>query len=288
MRGKTTLLAMPILLSLVACGVNKSQTTAAMTSAENASGIVGGVAVAKEDPIAKHIIALEHPWYGVYCSGILIKKNVVLTAAHCTGVAADPRQINVVFGNDLNGPLQKRAVLGGKTTDKWPNLTIAEQNDLKAQWGDIALLKFAGEAPVGFEPARILNNPERLVAGMDVVLAGYGLTAMPDSDPMKLMKATVKLTDPKFTPSEIQFNQHDGKGACHGDSGGPAFATINGKLFLIGVTSRSATHAGGNTCLEGSVYTNVATQINFLVATARFLDSPDFVPGQAIPQPREN
>ncbi len=287
MRGTTTLFALPILLGLVACGGKQSHTLDAMIGTQDSSNIVGGVAVAKEDPIAKHIVALEHQWYGVYCTGILVKKNVVLTAAHCTGVGSNPRELNVVFGNDLNGTLERRPVLGGKTTDKWPNLTIAEQNDLHAQWGDIAMLKFEGEAPAGFEPARILGNPERLQAGMDVVLAGYGLTAMPNSDPMKLMKATVKLSNPTVTPSEMQFDQFEGKGACHGDSGGPAFTTINGKLFLIGVTSRSATEGGGNTCLEGSIYTNLATQTQFLVKTAKFLDSPEFVPGQPIAQPRE-
>ncbi len=284
MKTTSMLLLLPLFLGLSACDSRQSHTLDSMMGGFD---IVGGEAVAKEDPISKHIVALEHPFYGVFCTGVLVKKNVIITAAHCTGLMEESSYgFNVVFGADLRGKLERRKILGGKTTDKWPKLTEAEITKIDAEWGDLAMLKFEGEAPAGFEPARILGSADRLQQGMDVVLAGYGLAAMPDTDPMKLMKATVKLTNPKLTPSEIQFDQYQGKGACHGDSGGPAFATINDKLFLIGITSRSATEAGAETCMEGSVYTSVAAHIDFLVKTAKFLDSADFVAGAAIPQPK--
>jgi len=97
----------------------------------------------------------------------------------------------------------------------------------------------------------------------------------------------VKLSNAKFTETEILFNFMDGKGACHGDSGGPAFAVINGKLFVIGVTSRAPSLSGGETCLEGAVYTSVPAHIEFLRQSAQYLNSSKFVEDEKIPQPED-
>ena len=89
-----------------------------------------------------------------------------------------------------------------------------------------------------------------------------------------LRAATVKLTDPLYAQTELLIEQTaDGKGACHGDSGGPAFAQINGQLVQVGVTSRSATEAGGLTCQSGSIYTNVAAQAGFIEKTIARLEA---------------
>jgi secreted trypsin-like serine protease len=62
--------------------------------------------------------------------------------------------------------------------------------------------------------------------------------------------------DPNFSETEISFSSTDGSGACHGDSGGPAFATIKGQKVIVGITSRTTDKSGG--CHKDSVYTNVA------------------------------
>lgn len=274
--------------TITACGAkvqNAANLNDQSPSSEN-QGIVGGEEVKAASEVAKSTVALGHPLYGVFCTGTLIAKNLVLTAGHCTGIVQDPRQLWVIFSLTPNTAkiAQGRRVLGGKTTDAWPKLTPLQEKN----WGDIAVLKFEGNLPEGYAPAVLLGNPTLLQDGMDVTLAGYGLASMkPEVDPEKLMEATVKLTESKFSETEIRFGQENGKGACHGDSGGPAYTMIKGRLNLIGVTSRSATSAGGATCLEGSIYTSVATQIEFLTSTAKFLNSKDFVPGQPIPQPPE-
>jgi secreted trypsin-like serine protease len=265
----------------MACSSQTSHTLEANLGNEK---IVGGVQLDVNDEIAPHIVGLEIGSQ-VFCTGVLVKKNVVLTAAHCTDVSFDPRLINIIFGKDLTQNIQKRKVLGGVVTEKWPQLSEEMLNDPEQSWGDLAMLKFEGEAPEGFAPARILGNAEKLTQGLDVIIAGYGLTKMPDQETLHLLKTTVQLTNPAVTDSELLFEQFEGRGACHGDSGGPAFAKFNDKLFLIGITSRSATASGGENCLEGSIYTSVAKSIDFLVKAAKHLDSPKFVPGTPIPQP---
>jgi secreted trypsin-like serine protease len=255
------------------------------TSLDFDSGIIGGNPVDAQEEMAKSTVAIGTMFSGNFCTGTLVAKNLVVTAAHCTGLVRDPRMMIILFGSDLSkkNSIETRKVLGGQVPDAWPALTEGQTKDE----GDVALLKFEGEAPAGFKPMRLLGNPEQLIAGMDVTLVGYGLTNMdPETDPKKLMKAAVKLSNPTFAKTEILFEQHEGRGACHGDSGGPAFAVINQKTFLIGVTSRSITEAGGNTCLEGSIYSSVAGQIEFLKKAARYLNSAQFVPGKPIPQPK--
>lgn len=246
------------------------------------AGIIGGKPVAAGDEITKSAVGIEATGHGVFCTGVLLAKNLVVTAGHCTGLTVRPSEMQIVFGNDLNGKLQKRRVQGGKVTDQWPQLTQEQEKN----WGDIALLRFEGEAPVGYEPIPSLSSAKQLKDGMNVVIAGYGFTKMnPPEEPEKLMKTTVQLSDVHFSETELKLEQAKGKGACHGDSGGPAYARINNKLFLIGVTSRSATMAGASTCMEGSIYTSIAGQIEFLKSAARYLNSKAFVPNDRIPQP---
>jgi secreted trypsin-like serine protease len=88
---------------------------------------------------------------------------------------------------------------------------------------------------------------------MKVTLAGYGeIDGRQHLGAKGLNKVQVTIADPNFAPSEVMMDQRNGKGACHGDSGGPAYATgANGQLFLFGATSRLVNDPN-NTC---GVYT---------------------------------
>ncbi len=81
----------------------------------------------------------------------------------------------------------------------------------------------------------------------------------------------------KFSDDEVLFQQYKGSGACHGDSGGPAYTKdLSGHLVVFGVTSRSATAEGGSTCLEGSVYTNTAAYNDFIAKGVASLEASSF------------
>jgi secreted trypsin-like serine protease len=281
--NKNLLLASFAVLSL-ACSPKSQTTNSQNLESEFNSGIVGGVAVRGNDTIARSTVGIASEYDGVFCSGTLIAKNLVITAAHCTGVTADPRDMLIAFHpHQAKGTTRK--VLGGQVTKEWPMLDLQKDED----WGDVAILRFEGSLPEGFTPATLLSPATAktsLKPGMDIQLAGYGVTTMSPQpvDPKKLLKTTVKLSR-LFGQTELLFEQFEGRGACHGDSGGPAFAKIKNKWVLVGVTSRSATPLGGYTCLEGSIYTSVSGVSTFIKTTAQYLNSPDFVPGEKIPQP---
>jgi V8-like Glu-specific endopeptidase len=280
---KESLLAISVLV-LTACTQQKPELSGTI-SETNSAEIVGGEEVLADDLIAKSTVLVYDRKVGSLCTGTLIDYNLVVTAAHCT--SGDAKTLAIGFGLELDGSsLQFAPVIAGMTHSSWPKLTEAKASDPRSKdWGDIAVLRFQGPTPEGFEPARLLGNASSLKNGLTITIAGYGKLDMElDISAEKLMKTDVVLTNKAFSGTEIEFAQHEGRGACHGDSGGPAFAkNKNGKLVLIGVTSRSATPGGGATCLEGSIYTSVAAYIEFIRSAAVTLRGAN--PPTVIPQP---
>lgn len=285
-KGNDLLLKAAVLIAfagLAACAPKNQEAEIYQSSDASESSIVGGEAVDAKDPLLKTTVGIALKGHGVICTGTLISKNLVVTAAHCTMDLSKPSDLSVTFGNDTKAKtLQTRKVLGGRVPAKWPLLGASQKKD----WNDIAVLKIDGVAPAGFEPAVLLANKLALKDGQDVTIAGFGLLNMiPEKSSNLMQKVVIKMTDSKYADSEVLFAQHEGKGACHGDSGGPALITVKGRPVLIGVTSRAATLKGGMNCMEGSIYTSIAAHIGFLKQASRELNAKTFVPDEPIPQP---
>ncbi|MBS1972362.1 MAG: trypsin-like serine protease [Bdellovibrionales bacterium] len=267
---------------------------------EQTSGIVGGSAVAATEDIAKITVQIftlqttvdqngQVKVAGIAgCTGSLLANNIVLTAAHCT--AANPNYIFLYFSSksadlktlSLKDPLVRR-VVGGKVGSAWPKLTQNQQSD----WGDIALLRFEGGLPEGYQLAQLLPKEQELKAQQTVTLAGFGLTdGVHNVQTDKLLKVDIPIADPNYSRSEMLVDSGNGKGPCHGDSGGPAYVTINGQHYVAGTTSRadSKTDPLGQ-CIGDTVYTKVQPYLTWIANSMKALQSPTFKPA-AIPQPR--
>lgn len=248
-------------------------------------GIVGGEAVLEDDAVAAHTVGIFNLRYGsIICTGTLVSRNLVLTAGHCS--SRNPGDLAIAFTNkiptsfDEVRQLKLLKVIAGETHPEWARNTFMTTKN----WGDMSLLRFDGDLPDGYKPARLLSNLDRLQKDGDVTMAGFGWTNGPKkTEATRLNKALVKIEDPKFSEMEILFNQTNGKGACHGDSGGPAYITLNGNLVLVGVTSRGHDDPR-DTCEQFAVFTSVATQIAWLKTAAVELQKPEAV-GRLIAEP---
>lgn len=253
--------------------------------------IVGGVTVPAADSVAASTVQVRvfiDSKYEVYCTGTLISRNVVMTAAHCLEIREfifsrklDPKEMAITFGLKVEeaSPANSRPVIGG-VYHRFYDQTDIEDPDAKNN-GDIALLRFSGTLPAGYKPAKVVFDAKRLEKDAKVILAGYGATAMlPNvARASSLMKVEVLLTQPDFSETEVLFAQNNGGGACHGDSGGPAYLMQkSGEAVVFGVTSRSATIAGGSSCLEGSIYTQTAAKRKFILAGVNALFAKSFKP----------
>ncbi len=216
--------------------------------------IVGGEGVAPEDDIAHTTVALyrQTSQGGMLCTATLIAKNIAVTAAHCVEQGVD--HMAVILGEKIESDDREiLRVADAEISKEWNHRNLASEDA-----GDIALVRFEGKLPKGYHAAHLLPAKRKLEKGDEVVLAGYGITnASKKSGSGTLRKATVTVNQPEFGQTEILLDQRRGSGACHGDSGGPAFVESNGKYYLMGVTSRGYPVTAPDDCKHEVVYTRV-------------------------------
>ena len=216
--------------------------------------IVGGADVLDSDPIRSSTVALYEPEHGgsggSLCTASLIAKDMALTAAHC--VKPGGSNPILLFGRDLHAQgTEKRPVTAVAVNPKWETHAGRGMDQ-----GDIAVVRFPGGIPAGYIKASTLKSDSGLKSGEAAILAGYGISnAQTKTGAGSLRRATVEIADPRPGKSEMILDQTHGRGACHGDSGGPAFVTQNGKILLAGVTNRGYPDRAPDDCAHHVVYT---------------------------------
>jgi hypothetical protein len=225
--------------------------------------IIGGGAVSASDSIASTTVALING--GALCTASLIASDLAVTAAHCVE-GARAGSIHVVFGRNTRTGV-KAPVIGAVFSSRWGTVQDADEAD----HGDIAVVRFTGGLQPGFKVAKILKDTSGLSEGQTVTLAGYGITQThPHTGSGSLRKTTVMIADANHGNTEIIFDQTDGRGACHGDSGGPAFVNVKGTQYVLGVTNRGHLDPR-DTCGQYVVYTKIGAYSSFITAAARQL-----------------
>lgn len=245
---KGILVSLGAVSALAACAPGHQQSELA-DNAQTGAGIIGGSVMQANNPLSKNIVAVYDTVKKGLCTGSLLGNNLVLTAAHCIG--DQPQQMVVAFGLDL----EKKPV--GRKVDAavvFPG--YAQRKDAEKDTGDIALIHFQGTLPEGYAAATLLSDARALRNGANVLLAGYGITnGVTKVGSGVLRSVVVKIADARFAQSEILMDQTQGRGACHGDSGGPAYAAIGSQSFLFGITSRGIRDPQDR-CDQYAAYTN--------------------------------
>lgn len=275
--NQNMLLGVFVLILMMGCA--KRPGSRALEAQKEASGIIGGTDVPASDDISSTTVAIYDLQKKGLCTGSILSDQLVLTAGHCA-VDASPSSLVVVFGLSLvNGPKpETRRVTDTRVDPDYVALQKKLNSNNKLDFdkmknqGDLAIVKFSGGLPSGYKPVRLLSNSKDLIDGADVELAGYGITdGKSHTGAGTLRKVEVKVSNAHFSATEVLFDQRNQVGACHGDSGGPAFLMVGGDSYLFGVTSRGYQDPQ-NDCVQYSIYTNILAQSSFIQKASQELE----------------
>lgn len=230
--------------------------------------IIGGVNVDPSDPIAATTVAVTLD--DGLCTGSIIDTDLVVTAGHCVGDGTG--RVEIVFTPDtIKNP---HALTVRATGTAVPPEYKGANSSGKDQY-DIALIHFAGGLPKGYGKATLMSPREKLTNGETVTLAGYGIAnAITEVGAGVLRKTQVTIAKANFGKTEVLLDQTHGSGACHGDSGGPAFVQSANRLELWGVTNRGYPDHAPDDCAHQAVYTNILAHTAWLADAAQRLRKP--------------
>lgn len=260
-------LSLFILTTLLACSpATSTRDSDGLEASVSSHSIIGGQEVTPSESPAQTSVIIYNTTAKAICTGSLLGNNIVLTAAHCLG--QDPSKLVVVFTTNIQKATREmsRPIVGAISNPLWKT----NRNKPK-DTGDIAVIKYQGTTPAGYRPANFLPNLSPLKNGAAVVLAGYGI-----SDGVKktgagvLRQVMTTISNVQFSQTELQLEQRAGHGACHGDSGGPAYILSGNTYYLWGITSRGDQDKKDQ-CNVFSIYTNLPVYYKWIKDTAQAL-----------------
>ena len=207
---------------------------------------------------------------GNFCTGTLIAKDLVLTAAHCVPSGSDYKLVQF----DAQRQPNLRDTL---RVERHPQFSQQTFDNHRAT-ADVALIKLA--APVqNAAQATLFGGAFAVAPGDRFAVAGYGLAERGNGKTGGALRAASLVATGK--PGNLQIRLVDpaakgeraGLGACTGDSGAPVFRDDGGRFLVIGVVSWSTGPNGTEGCGGLTGVTPLSLYRSWVVDTARKLGS---------------
>lgn len=234
--------AVAVALGVAACGGGDSDPV--MPTAGDLCGSVGlqpkvfngsNCANPRNSPVVQLAVLQGGNTYT--CSGVMLTPNRVLTAAHCLPAGTSAVAATVWDGNGGSQLLSAQSwAVHPQYLESYSSLV-----------NDAAVITLNGAMP---NPTMPLLVSQRSKKGDEVFFAGWGL---PSGD---LAVGFAKLTKVTDWQLELSFRGQLSN-SCAGDSGGPVYRSVGGRMGVVGLTSTGTTRACG--AADDSLFTNTQT-----------------------------
>ncbi|HVZ75037.1 MAG TPA: MYXO-CTERM sorting domain-containing protein [Polyangia bacterium] len=234
---------------------------------EQQAPILGGAA----DTTDTAVMALIHQMgtsSSAACTGTVIAKQgssgILMTAGHCVVATANgmvsqpvkvasPADLFVIPGNDWQTAIASNQYFDVSAVQVHPSYDGTVNS-----FYDMALVRFVGATNAMPTIPAMAPAEDKLTTGSAFTLVGYGET---ETNKDNSQRREVARTIETISDHQFEYNQTDIKGACSGDSGGPALVMTANGLRVGGVTSY-----GDQSCMQIGVSVRVSPLNSFITS----------------------
>lgn len=283
---KISFILLTSLFLAFSCTENKTQNF----SGSDQSQIINGEPVASTHALAPSVVGLMVKYTSAnldgvwvqWCTGSVLSKKLILTAAHCV---KDLENSNIAINFSVNTMTwDQQTNPDTRIVDIEKHFVIRKVkgymlHSLYDGWGthDLAVIALVDEVPATAKPVTLLpqsyvnkeaNETKFEGQSKPVLLMGFGLINEETQADTDVLRSTV--VNAEFIKNFVVTDQTHGSGGCNGDSGGPAFLNLDGVYYQVGVTH--GPHGNSMTCHEQGEWVNPALDTDFLAEASKKLN----------------